>query len=612
MKIGMVIWLVLGVMFVGELMVLSDQPTDQTTNTQAEQAQNESTGPTTDQTTNTQTKSRLNSAGENNNVQPDTTKEGTSAGGGINYLNICLSLGGIGGFLYGLAAFLKFIWKARSKVDIPYSAEDIDKRDIADRLDKIQKAIEQNPKASLIEKAIADAYMLQRGERIEEAIEKWRSIANITEGNDNRLASRGLVSVGYLCVKEGMGEHALSALNKAIDLEPDFVEAYNNRGAAKNLLGRHQDAIADYDITIRLKSDYAEAYSNRGTAKNLLGRHQDAIADYDKAIRLKPDYAGAYDGRGSTKYLLGRSQDAIANYDQAIRLEPDDVHAYYHRGQANATLEKYNEAFADYNKVIYMRPNYAEVYNHRGSLQVKLGHYRKAITDYTKAIQLISSGKTKLDNNQENSISLILRRNTKFGKAEVYYNRGVAKLELGEFAEALVDLNKAIQLKPDYAEAYHNRGVVKIRFNQPNEALVDLNKAIQLKPDYAEAYNSRGGAKIQLKQFNKAITDFDKAIRINPNYAGAYSNRGGANLILGEYAEALIDLNEVIRLQPNFVLAYVNRAEAKVNLNRIDEGRSDFQTALELAEQQNNTALKTNIEKRLQELNNPTPQTDET
>ena len=60
----------------------------------------------------------------------------------------------IGTFLIGLTALLKFIWKARSKVDVPYSAENIDKQDIAEKLDKIQKAVEQNPKASLIEKVI--------------------------------------------------------------------------------------------------------------------------------------------------------------------------------------------------------------------------------------------------------------------------------------------------------------------------------------------------------------------------------------------------------------------------------------------------------------------------
>ncbi len=110
-----------------------------------------------------------------------------------------------------------------------------------------------------------------------------------------------------------------------------------------------------------------------------------------------------------------------------------------------------------------------------------------------------------------------------------------------------------------------------------------------------------------LGNHQEALADYNEAIRLKPDNVEVYINRGSTNLILGEYAEALVDLNEVIRLQPDFALAYVNRAEAKVNLNHINEAKSDFQTALELAEQQNNTALKTNIEKRLQELNNSTP-----
>ena len=506
MKIGiMTIALILGVSFAGELMVLFAQKTERTSATQTESVQNALPVQGTEQTTNTQTEGAQNklpsettpnSAAGKNNSQVDATRQNTSTGRGINYLHVCLSLGGIGTFLFGLTALLKFIWKARSKVDVPYSAEDIDKRDISEKLDKIQKAVEQDPKASLIEKAIADAYMLQRGERIEEAVEMWRSIANIMEGNDNDLASKALASVGYLCLKEGAGERALSALNKAINLKPDFDEAYNNRGAVKSFLGRHQDAIADYDIAIRLKSDYAEAYNNRGAAKNLLERHQDAIADYDKAIRLKPDYAGTYDGRGSAKYLLGKYQDAIVDYDEAIRLKPDDPEFHYHCGQANSNLGKYEAALVDYNRAIDLKPGDAKIYNNRGFVKLQLGQYKEAITDYSEAIRLINSGEAKLDRNRENSISLVFK-DSGFSEAEVYYNRGVAKLELEEFAEALVDLNKAIQLKPDYAEAYHNRGVMKIRFNQPNEALVDLNKAIQLKPDYAEAYNSRGRVKIQ-------------------------------------------------------------------------------------------------------------------
>ena len=593
-KIGiMVVVLVLSLMFADQVTVLFAQTPEGSTTKKVQSSNDTSTGKVSNSSqkdSETQTSSKIPTQKTQSSddtlsgkVDPKTqlanepTKKGAATDNSKNFSGIGTLLLGIAAVLVFLLQLAKFIYKVKSKVTLPYSAEDIDKRDIAEKLDKIQKAVEQNPKTSFIQKTIADAYMLQRGERIEEAIEKWRSIANIAEGNDNDLASKALTSVGYLCLKEGTGERALSALNKAINLKPDFDEAYNTRGVVKNFLGKHQDAIADYDKAIWLKSDYAEAYSNRGVAKNFLGKHQDAIADYDKAIRLKPDCAGTYDSRGSTKYFLGKYQDAIVDYDEAIRLKPDDPELYCHRGQANRTLEKYEAALVDYNRAIDLKPGDAKIYNNRGFVKLQLGQYKEAITDYSEAIRLINSGEAQLDSNRENSISLIFK-DSGFSEAEVYYNRGAAKLELGEFAEAIADYNAAIQLKPDYAEAYHNRGVVKIQLNQPNEALAD----------------------------------FDEAIRINPNYAEAYSNRGGAKLLLGKPNKAIVDCDEAIRINPEFINAYNNRAEAKISLRNIKEAKSDLQTALELAEQQQNTGLKASIAAKLQQLDNLTPKTDET
>lgn len=57
-----------------------------------------------------------------------------------------------------------------------------------------------------LERAISDAYSLQEGGRIEEAIAKWRSIANVAEGTDNELAARAWFSVSYLLQEERHGE----------------------------------------------------------------------------------------------------------------------------------------------------------------------------------------------------------------------------------------------------------------------------------------------------------------------------------------------------------------------------------------------------------------------
>ncbi len=52
----------------------------------------------------------------------------------------------------------------------------------------------------------------------------------------------------------------------------------------------HKDAIDDYDKTIKLNPDYADAYFNRGVVKNALGDHKGAINDFEKTIKLNPSY----------------------------------------------------------------------------------------------------------------------------------------------------------------------------------------------------------------------------------------------------------------------------------------------------------------------------------
>ena len=201
--------------------------------------------------------------------------------------------------------------------------------------------VDENPMASLIDKAIIQSVFLQQQGKRDEAIEKWRAVARVAEGIDNDQAAGAWFSVGYLLENP---EDSILAYNRAISLKPDYADAYNNRGATKGELGQHEDAIADFDEVIRLKPDYADAYNNRGATKGALGQHEDAIADFDEVIRLKPDYAEAYYDRGIAKGELGRQEDAIADFDEAIRLKPSYVEAYIHRGVAKGELDLIDEA----------------------------------------------------------------------------------------------------------------------------------------------------------------------------------------------------------------------------------------------------------------------------
>ena len=234
------------------------------------------------------------------------------------------------------------------------------------------KNTRENPKASLIDKAIANALNLQQQGRNKEAIKKWRGLARVAEGSDNDLAAWAWLSVGYLALGEDPKGSVL-ANDRAIRLKPDLGGAYINRGNAKQKLEQYEAAIVDYDEAIHLNPTLVEAYINRGDAKAGLKQYEAAITDYNEAIRLKPDYAEAYINRGAAKYELGRHEAAGADYDEAIRLNPDYAEAYSKRGEAKQKLRQYEAAVDDCNEAIRLKPNYAEAYNNRGISKGKLG-----------------------------------------------------------------------------------------------------------------------------------------------------------------------------------------------------------------------------------------------
>ena len=281
--------------------------------------------------------------------------------------------------------------------------------------------VQDNPDASLVDKAIADAISLQQQGEHKDAIEKWRAIAQISEESDDELAARAWFSIGYLSPDEDVADK-LSSYSRAINLKPNYFVAYVNRGNAKGVLGRHKDAIADYNKALEFNPNLAEAYSNRGVAKDELGQYVDAIADYNKALELDPNLADAYSNRGVTYDNLGRFKDAIADYDEAIRLSPASANVFNNRGTVKSKLEQNNDAIADFNKALKLNPDYGNAYANRGVVRAAMGRHEDAIADYSVAIRL----------------------NPEFAYA--YLERGKAKMNLEFKDEAKSDLQTALVL----------------------------------------------------------------------------------------------------------------------------------------------------------------------
>ncbi len=193
---------------------------------------------------------------------------------------------------------------------------------------------------------------------------------------------------GVEAQQRGENKKAIEYYNKVIELDQQFVEAYNNRGSAKVALRDTKGAIEDYNKSIELDPQYAEAYNNRGNAKVNLGRKEDAIKDYNKSIELDPQYAEAYNNRGNVKVDLGRKEDAIEDYNRSIELNPQSANAYSNRGNAKMALKNYQDAISDYDEAININPQFANAYRRRGKAKAASGDNASANKDFKKAQEL--------------------------------------------------------------------------------------------------------------------------------------------------------------------------------------------------------------------------------
>jgi tetratricopeptide (TPR) repeat protein len=98
----------------------------------------------------------------------------------------------------------------------------------------------------------------------------------------------------------------------------------NNRGLAFESINDFGSAMRDYNLALRMNDDYAEAYCSRGNLHRKFGRHDAAIADYDMALRNghpQPKYVFLW--QGMSLEGLGKRREAMDAFRRALSIDPE-------------------------------------------------------------------------------------------------------------------------------------------------------------------------------------------------------------------------------------------------------------------------------------------------
>ncbi len=297
-------------------------------------------------------------------------------------------------------------------------------------------------------------------------------------------------------------------------------------------------------------------YYQRGQGYSMLGRYDDAIADFNKSIASKPSSA-VYSARGNAYREKGDLAQAQRDYDKAIELDPKNNEPYHNKGFVYSLVDDHDSAIRYYDKALAIK-KLAITLNARGLAWRGKGNFERALADFDEAITL----DPKL--------------------ADTYINLGNLYGDRGEFDRGLAYCDQAIRLKPDSERPYNNRAILLSRKGDIDAALADLEKAIALNPKNGNTFITRGEIRSLKGDYDLAIADFDTGLRLVPENFTGYMNRGVAWQKKGNFDKALADFNRSAEGEPDNPSGYGARAAVFVAQGKYDQAFADFDKAIKL------------------------------
>lgn len=188
----------------------------------------------------------------------------------------------------------------------------------------------------------------------------------------------------------GRSEEALSALDKVLEMYPDYALARHMRGIALGSLGRLDEALASLDEAIELRPDFAHTWGARGLAFFQLKRWEEALRSYDTAVDLDPGLSAVWRERALVLGNMGRFTEALSSAEKALELAPDDAGNWDFRGLALSDLGRWQEALDSWDQAIELGADHSIIRFRRAEALVVLNRWDEGIAALDGALQRLA------------------------------------------------------------------------------------------------------------------------------------------------------------------------------------------------------------------------------
>jgi len=225
------------------------------------------------------------------------------------------------------------------------------KGDLGPARRQLQKAAELDPSNTDALLKLGEVHFLLR--RYDEAL----VAVNDALREDEQLA-QGYFIKGYVYKETGDTVTSISSFQTAIEVNPDFYEAYMELGSLFAFRG-DPIALEYFNSALSISPKSAEAFYHKGMFFQAGNRIDQARDTYFEMLQADPNNVLGYYNLGYlylTEYLA--FDTAVAYFDSAATVRPDYVDAIYNRGLAYEEMELYGKAEDNYRQALLINPQY--------------------------------------------------------------------------------------------------------------------------------------------------------------------------------------------------------------------------------------------------------------
>ena len=175
-------------------------------------------------------------------------------------------------------------------------------------------------------------------------------------GKDRMLTSDVLIhfNSGVSFYNQREFSKAIQAYQKVIELDPTYVEAYNNLGIIYQMIGDFERAFESYRESTNINPRYEKGYNNLGILLLLKGHNEEALEVFQKALAINSNNIESHINLGILLKKKGEWEKAIESYRRALAINPLHGETHYNIALLYEQLENLELAISHYQQFIQL------------------------------------------------------------------------------------------------------------------------------------------------------------------------------------------------------------------------------------------------------------------